>query len=121
MADDSNPNPHPSAAQWEAHRAIITELRQNPENTLDDIMKEMRKRDFHGTKAAYKKKFREWGLSKYISSAAAIEADRKRKEREHEGKTTVIFINGKPISNDKIERHLKRVRKTGDVNVEKGA
>ncbi|KAK3990419.1 ankyrin repeat-containing domain protein [Cladorrhinum sp. PSN332] len=117
MADAGSLHPLPSAGEWEDQRSFITKLREDPNNKLADIMKEMLKRGFHGTEAVYKKKFREWGLPKYISSAAAIEAERKRKQRHDDGRPqSEIRINGRVVSSDKIERHLKRAK-----NTEKGS
>ncbi|KAK4221984.1 ankyrin repeat-containing domain protein [Podospora fimiseda] len=113
MADDgvNGPRPLPTAAEWEAQRPLITRLRENSNNKLDDIMKEMQEQGFYGTKAVYKKKFSQWGLSKNISSAAAIEADRKRKENlDDDQSQSEILINGKPVPHEKITRQLKRAR-----------
>ena len=61
------------------------------------------------SEAVYKKKFRQWGLKKNVSNAFALEAFQKRKEREDAGRPeTELLINGKPVADAKIARHVQR-------------
>ena len=59
--------------------------------------------------AMYKKKFRDWGWRKNLPHDVAMEASRKRTRREEDGRTSSAFIiNGKEVSGQKVDRHVKR-------------
>ncbi|KAK0738636.1 ankyrin repeat-containing domain protein [Schizothecium vesticola] len=116
---DTNKRALPSASDWEAHRLRITELRKI--FSLREIMDKMEEDHFHGTEATYKKKFREWGLYRNISSATALEAANLKRRREALGKpATEILIRGEPIPEDKIRRHLKRAKVSHQADTNNG-
>lgn len=77
--------------------------------TLDNLIKTMEVEGFVATSAMYKKKFRDWGWRKYLNRELAVEAAKKRARREEDGHmSSITVINGKEVSNDKIDRHVKR-------------
>ncbi len=69
----------------------------------------------------YKKRFRDWGWRKYLSSALALEAAKKRTQLEVDGHMPfTILVNGKPVSSDKIDRHVKRRKVQGTASRREG-
>jgi len=128
----SQRRPSPTEAEWNRHRPQIERLYHS--GTLDDLIRTMEGVGFFATyvtflvdrlmcwpahaassHAMYKKKLRDWNVRKNVPAELALEAARKRAQREDEGRvSSTITINGKHVSADKIDRHAKRRKALGD-------
>ena len=91
---------------WEEHKAFIQDLYINKNLKLSDVDKEMRKRGFRASKQQYTRQFQKWGLFKDLKEDEWRLIGRKVNERKP--KLSAVFVRGREISKEKLDRGLRR-------------
>ncbi|KAI1862854.1 uncharacterized protein JN550_010001 [Neoarthrinium moseri] len=100
MADGGSQTAFASAAAWDSHRAIITDLYQARNMPLTQVMQYMESR--HGFKATmkmYKYRIKQWNLRKNLRAQDVEEFVRSKKTPE---------IRGAKASQERIEKYLRQ-------------
>ncbi|KAL8669250.1 MAG: hypothetical protein Q9168_006150 [Polycauliona sp. 1 TL-2023] len=99
------------SSDWEDYRDIIQGLYVTEDRSLPDVVAEMKRRcNFVATERQYKRRISEWHLDKNVKddemrAIIATEAMRLR-----QGKKSVFYVRGRPVSQKKIDRFVQRKR-----------
>ncbi|KAH8204032.1 hypothetical protein TruAng_001843 [Truncatella angustata] len=97
-----------SPDDWERHRAIITELYENRNVKLTDVIKIMEEKHFFfATARMYKTRFNKWGLQKTLRFQQVSELLRQNTGRAAVGKESVRLIRGKPVDDKRLKKYLR--------------
>ncbi|KAB5559588.1 hypothetical protein GE09DRAFT_1057328 [Coniochaeta sp. 2T2.1] len=92
---------------WERHKATITTMYETM--TLAELKDYMEvNHGLSATNKMYKTRFKRWGLWKYTRAADIPQILKAKTERVAEQKPTEVYLNGKRVDLDKVERYLRR-------------
>ncbi|KAB5585169.1 hypothetical protein GE09DRAFT_17784 [Coniochaeta sp. 2T2.1] len=92
---------------WERHKATITTLYETM--TLAELKDYMEvNHGLSATNKMYKTRFKRWGLWKYTRAADIPHILKAKTERVAEQQPTEVYLNGKRVDLDKVERYLRR-------------
>ncbi|KAJ8129343.1 hypothetical protein O1611_g4288 [Lasiodiplodia mahajangana] len=98
-----------TANDWANHRPLITALYRDQNKTLKETMRVMEeKHDFFATVRMYKARFQQWGIEKKIKAEDAVEIFRQQTARAKAGKSSVVYIRGRKINPDRLQRYRYR-------------
>ncbi|KAF5705055.1 ankyrin repeat-containing protein [Fusarium globosum] len=98
--------PRITRAEWDRHKEVIVAM--YPYKTLPDLMKHMTNvYTFSASKQQWKKKLREWNLSKNLSHQVARFVGKRGQSRHRVGKKTKFHLRGEPVPIDKVQRHMQ--------------
>ncbi|KAI9155214.1 hypothetical protein HJFPF1_07791 [Paramyrothecium foliicola] len=94
---------------WEDKRAIITELYQEQNIPLHEVMQILSKDyGFNATKKMFKSRITKWKLDKKLKGEEVLALLFLRRDRERLDKPTEYTIRGRPVDLDNINRYVKR-------------
>ncbi|KAK6507680.1 hypothetical protein TWF481_006103 [Arthrobotrys musiformis] len=98
-----------SPKEWEEKRPIIAKLKDEGKEQ-EQILKELEKQfpDFRPTLPMLKKRMREWKITSYHKEPDIAEAVRITADRERLNKKTVFTIGDKKVTQEEIQRYLRR-------------
>ncbi|KAK6525875.1 hypothetical protein TWF281_010919 [Arthrobotrys megalospora] len=98
-----------SPKEWEEKRHIIAKLKDEGKEQ-EQILKELEKQfpDFRPTLPMLKKRMREWKITSYHKEPDIAEAVRITADREKINKKTVFTIGEKRVTQEEIQRYLRR-------------
>lgn len=102
----------PTAAEWDRHRALITDLyiRQNMKQKEVQII--MREHGFHATEKMYMSHFLKWRIMKKISPTDAIAIlEALARRRCSRKKVTGVRLRGRLVSEEQVRDSLKRTKR----------
>ncbi|KAF3181107.1 hypothetical protein TWF788_006608 [Orbilia oligospora] len=111
--DNSVPETTPrrlySPREWEEKKHIIARLKDEG-NEQEQILRELEKQfpDFRPTLPMLKKRMRDWKLTSYHKEPDIAEAVRITADREKLNKKTVFTIGDKRVTQEEIQRYLRR-------------
>ncbi|KAI1310603.1 hypothetical protein F5Y03DRAFT_23487 [Xylaria venustula] len=98
-----------TANDWASHRPVITTLYRDQNKTLKETMRIMEdKYKFFATVRMYKARFQQWEIEKKIKAEDAVEIFRQQTARSNAGKSSVVYIRGRKISPDRLQRYRYR-------------
>ncbi|KAJ3580250.1 hypothetical protein NPX13_g305 [Xylaria arbuscula] len=98
-----------TASDWAHHRSLITALYRDQNKTLKDTMRIMEEKyNFFATVRMYKARFQQWEIEKKIKAEDAVEIFRQQTARTNAGKPSVVYIRGRKISPDRLQRYRYR-------------
>ncbi|KAI0968254.1 hypothetical protein F4678DRAFT_208102 [Xylaria arbuscula] len=98
-----------TANDWASHRPVITTLYRDQNKTLKETMRVMEdKYKFFATVRMYKARFQQWEIEKKIKAEDAVEIFRQQTARSNAGKSSVVYIRGRKISPDRLQRYRYR-------------
>ncbi|RBR23071.1 uncharacterized protein FIESC28_04066 [Fusarium coffeatum] len=101
--------PRVSKAEWEAHRALITDLYINQNRTLDEVIEYMAALGFCPSRPQWIRKINvNWKLRKNSTKEEWQHASSLLSKRKENGKDTDLIMNGKIVSSKKRMKELKR-------------
>ncbi|KAI1827010.1 hypothetical protein F4861DRAFT_494800 [Xylaria intraflava] len=96
-------------ADWAKHRSLIISLYRDRNKTLNETMRVMEeKHNFFATVRMYKSRFQLWGIEKKLKSKDALEIYRQLVVRAKAGKASDVYIGGRKISLDRLQRYRYR-------------
>ncbi|KAL3462774.1 ankyrin repeat-containing domain protein [Aspergillus heterothallicus] len=98
---------------WDAHKNTLWSLWFLEGRTRQDIMKFMAENfNFHAKAHQYDRKYKDWGCRKNLKAEEwriiGSRISRSKEEIEEEGKTSSVYINGMPVSANKIKKETRR-------------
>ncbi|KAK6336945.1 hypothetical protein TWF718_009734 [Orbilia javanica] len=98
-----------SPKEWEEKKHIISKLKDEGKEQ-EQILKELEKKfpDFRPTLPMLKKRMRDWKLTSYHKEPDIAEAVRITADREKLNKKTVFTIGDKKVTQEEIQRYLRR-------------
>nr|RBQ89584.1 hypothetical protein FVER53263_20022 [Fusarium verticillioides] len=100
-ASSNGTTPRITRAEWDRHKEAIVAM--YPYKTLPDLMKYMTNvYTFSASKQQWKKKLREWNLTKNLSHQVARFVGKRGQSRHRGGKKTK-FLRGEPVPIDKVQ------------------
>ncbi|GAW13977.1 hypothetical protein ANO14919_033690 [Xylariales sp. No.14919] len=98
-----------TASDWANHRSLITALYRDQNKTLKQTMQVMEeKHSFFATVRMYKARFQQWEIEKKIKAEDAVEIFRQQSARTKAGKSSVVYIRGRKINPDRLQRYRYR-------------
>ncbi|KAI0097237.1 hypothetical protein GGR51DRAFT_482598 [Nemania sp. FL0031] len=98
-----------TANDWANHRPLITALYRDQNKTLKETMRVMEEKyEFFATVRMYKARFQQWGIEKKIKAEDAVEIFRQQTARAKAGKSSVVYIRGRKINPDRLQRYRYR-------------
>ncbi|KAK6512958.1 hypothetical protein TWF506_009120 [Arthrobotrys conoides] len=106
---DATPRRLYSPKEWEEKKPIIARLKDEGKEQ-EQILKELEKQfpDFRPTLPMLKKRMRDWKLTSYHKEPDIAEAVRITADREKLNKKTVFTIGDKRVTQEEIQRYLRR-------------
>ncbi|KAG9505140.1 hypothetical protein J7337_002106 [Fusarium musae] len=105
-ASSNGTTPRITRAEWDRHKEAIVAM--YPYKTLPDLMKYMTDvYTFRASKQQWKKKLREWNLTKNLSHQVAKFVGKRGQSRHRGGKKTKFLLRGEPVPIDKVQRHMQ--------------
>ncbi|KAI3333968.1 hypothetical protein F4824DRAFT_502667 [Ustulina deusta] len=97
------------ANDWARHRSLITALYRDQNKTLKETMRIMEEKyNFLATVRMYKARFQQWEIEKKIKAEDAVEIFRQQTARSNAGKPSVVYIRGRKITPDRLQRYRYR-------------
>ncbi|KAI1429856.1 hypothetical protein F5Y12DRAFT_341345 [Xylaria sp. FL1777] len=98
-----------TANDWASHRSLITALYRDQNKTLKETMRIMEEKySFFATVRMYKARFQQWEIEKKIKAEDAVEIFRQQTARTNAGKPSVVYIRGRKINPDRLQRYRYR-------------
>ncbi|TGJ88040.1 hypothetical protein E0Z10_g790 [Xylaria hypoxylon] len=98
-----------TANDWANHRSLITALYRDQNKTLKQTMRVMEEKySFFATVRMYKARFQQWEIEKKIKAEDAVEIFRQQSARTKAGKPSVVYIRGRKINPDRLQRYRYR-------------
>ncbi|KAH8678121.1 Clr5 domain-containing protein [Xylariales sp. PMI_506] len=99
-----------SPQAWEAHRSTISDLYENRNMKLQDIMKMMENNhNFFATPRMYKTRFKKWGLQKTLRFDQVCELLRQNTTRAAMGKDSVRLIRGRVVDDRRLRKYIQNL------------
>ncbi|KAI1323680.1 hypothetical protein F5Y16DRAFT_403241 [Xylariaceae sp. FL0255] len=98
---------------WESHKPDIQKLYLEEKRELEEVIKIMKtQHSFEASPKLYKDRFKIWGWQKNLPSGHAyFMAEKARKRRLEEGKSTVFTFGGQKWSEDRVLGSAERAKR----------
>ena len=96
------------ASEWEARKDAIERLYVHEKKNLPHIIKAMQHRGFYATPSQYKRRFKEWKLSKNLTAKEWKRISRMVESRTKDGKLSQVILRGAIVSPERLRKEAGR-------------